>query len=143
MDFRILGALEASADGAVANLGPPKQRALLAILLLHAGEIVPIDRLIDQLWGENPPRTAGHSIQIYISELRKAIEPLAGCAAITTRPPGYVLEADPESIDASRFTRLVADGLRRLGAGEPGGGATVLRSALALWGRSPALRLHV
>jgi hypothetical protein len=58
MDFRILGALEVSAHGAVAELGPPKQRALLAILLLHAGEIVPIDRLIDLLWGENPPRTS-------------------------------------------------------------------------------------
>lgn len=109
----------------------------MAVLLLHANEIVPTDRLIDLVWPESPPRTAVHSIQIYVSELRKAIEPLAGCAAITTRPPGYVLEADPESIDADRFTRLVADGLRRLGAGEPGGSVTVLRSALALWGGPP------
>ena len=64
MDFRLLGALEVSAQGTVAELGPPKQRALLAILLLHAGEIVPIDRLTDLLWGEDPPRTANHSIQI-------------------------------------------------------------------------------
>ena len=80
MDFRLLGALEVSANGAVADLGPPKQRALLAILLLHAGEIVPIDRLIDLLWGEHPPRTAAHSIQIYVSDLRRALESLGGAA---------------------------------------------------------------
>ena len=60
MDFRILGALEAVADGATADLGPPKQRALLAILLLHVGEIVSVDRLIESLWPEHPPRTAAH-----------------------------------------------------------------------------------
>jgi len=137
VEYRILGSLEVMANGTAADLGPPKQRAVLAVLLLHVNEIVPTDRLIDLVWPRSPPRTAVHSIQIYISELRKAIEPLAGCAAIATRPPGYVLEAGPESIDASRFTRLVADGLRRLGAGEPGGGVTVLRSALALWGGPP------
>jgi len=67
MQFRILGSLEAVADGGSADLGSPKQRSLLAILLLHAGEIVPTDRLIDLLWGDDPPRTAAHSIQIYIS----------------------------------------------------------------------------
>ena len=84
----ILGALEVSAGGVIADLGPPKQRALLAILLLHAGEIVPVDRLIDLLWGETPPRTASHSIQIYISDLRKAIESLDGKRILATRPPG-------------------------------------------------------
>ena len=122
MDFRILGALEASADGAVANLGPPKQRALLAILLLHAGEIVPIDRLIDQLWGENPPHTAGHSIQIYISELRKAIAWLDGRRILATRPPGYQLDVDPASIDARQFERLIEEGTRRLRSGDSEGG---------------------
>lgn len=138
MDFRILGALEASADGAVANLGPPKQRALLAILLLHAGEIVPIDRLIDQLWGENPPRTAGHSIQIYISELRKAIERLDGRRILATRPPGYQLDVDPASIDARQFERLIEEGTRRLRSGDNEGGAQDIRAALRLW-KGPAL----
>jgi DNA-binding SARP family transcriptional activator len=137
VEYRILGSLEVVANGTVADLGPPKQRAVLAVLLLHANEIVPTDRLIDLVWPERPPRTAVHSIQIYVSELRKAIEPLAGCAALATRPPGCVLEADPESIDAGRFTRLVEDGLRRLGDGDPGGSVTVLRSALALWGGPP------
>jgi DNA-binding SARP family transcriptional activator len=78
MLFRLLGALEAGAGGTTVELGAPKQRALLAILLLHVGEIVPVDRLIDLLWGDDPPRTAAHSIQIYVPELRKAPEPVAG-----------------------------------------------------------------
>jgi basic membrane lipoprotein Med (substrate-binding protein (PBP1-ABC) superfamily)/DNA-binding SARP family transcriptional activator len=138
MDFRILGALEVSAHGAVAELGPPKQRALLAILLLHAGEIVPIDRLIDLLWGENPPRTAGHSIQIYISDLRKAIESLDGRRILATRPPGYQLDADPASIDGRQFERLVEEGTRRLRAGDREGGVQDIRAALRLW-QGPAL----
>jgi basic membrane lipoprotein Med (substrate-binding protein (PBP1-ABC) superfamily)/DNA-binding SARP family transcriptional activator len=138
MDFRILGALEVSAGGAVAELGPPKQRALLAILLLHAGQIVPIDRLIDLLWGENPPRTASHSIQIYISDLRKAIETPEGRRILATRPPGYQLDADPTSIDAREFERLVEEGSRKLRSGDRAGGAQDIRAALGLW-RGPAL----
>ena len=139
MDFRLLGALEVSANGAVADLGPPKQRALLAILLLHAGEIVPIDRLIDLLWGESAPRTAAHSIQIYVSDLRKALESLGGGRQVlATRAPGYQLDTDPETIDARRFERLVEEGTRQLREGDPEGGAEALRNALRLW-RGPAL----
>ena len=138
MDFRILGSLEAGADGAVVELGPPKQRALLTILLMHAGEIVPTDRLIDLLWGDSPPRTAGHSVQIYVSELRKAFEPIADGQVIVTRPPGYQLLAEPDAIDAQSFERLVEDGTRALQAGNREAGAATLRSALQLW-RGPAL----
>ena len=138
MDFRLLGALEVSANGAVAELGPPKQRALLAVLLLHAGEIVPVDRLIDLLWGEHPPRTAAHSIQIYVSDLRRALESLGGRQVLATRAPGYQLDTDPETIDARRFERLVEDGTRQIRDGDLAGGAEVLRTALRLW-RGPAL----
>ena len=138
IDFRLLGALEVSANGNAADLGPPKQRALLAILLLHAGEIVPVDRLIDLLWGESAPRTAAHSIQIYISDLRKALESLGGREVLATRPPGYRLDTDPETIDARRFERLVQEGTRELREGDPAGGADVLREALLLW-HGPAL----
>jgi DNA-binding SARP family transcriptional activator len=103
MEFRVLGALEAGSGGAVVDLGPPKQRALLAILLLHVGEIVPVDRLMDLLWGEDPPRTAAHSIQIYVSELRKTLEPLAGRRLILRRAPGYRLDAPADSVDANRY----------------------------------------
>jgi DNA-binding SARP family transcriptional activator/basic membrane lipoprotein Med (substrate-binding protein (PBP1-ABC) superfamily) len=138
MDFRLLGALEVSASGVAVDLGPPKQRALLAILLLHVGEIVSIDRLIDLLWGENPPRTATHSIQIYVSDLRKGFESIGGKQVLATRPPGYQLDADPGSIDASQFERLVADGTHKLRTGDPVDGARQLRAALSLW-RGPAL----
>jgi basic membrane lipoprotein Med (substrate-binding protein (PBP1-ABC) superfamily)/DNA-binding SARP family transcriptional activator len=138
MKFRMLGSLEAVSDGAVAELGPPKQRALLAILLMHAGEIVATDRLIDLLWGDRPPRTALHSIQIYVSDLRKALDPLAGRQVIETRPPGYRLHAVPDSIDAVQFETLVADGIRLVGDGDTVGGTAALRAALALW-RGPAL----
>ena len=138
MEFRVLGALEAGAGAAVAELGPPKQRALLAILVLHVGEIVSIDRLIDLLWGEDPPRTAAHSIQIYVSELRKAIEPLAGRRLIHTRAPGYQLEATADEVDAKRFEALVAEGMGRIGSGDRVAAIAAFRSALQLW-RGPAL----
>src|SRR3990172_5735427 len=138
MYFRILGPMEAGADAAVAPLGSLKQRALLAILLIHLGEIVPTDRLIDLLWGDHPPRTAVHSIQIYISELRRAFEPTGGESLIVTRPPGYQLAASPESVDAHQFERLVADGTARIRAGDRTAGAASLETALQLW-RGPAL----
>jgi len=138
MDFRVLGSLEVSAGDAIAELGPPKQRALLAILLLHAGEIVSIDRLVDLLWAEKAPRTATHSIQIYVSDLRRAFEALGGNRTLSTRPPGYQLDADPASIDAIQFERLVHEGTRALRAGDHAGGAASLRAALRLW-RGPAL----
>ena len=138
MDFRLLGALEVSAGGVTADRGPPKQRALLAILILHAGEIVPVDRLIDLLWGERPPRTASHSIQIYVSELRRTIESLDGKRILATRSPGYQLDADPASIDARQFEDLLEEGTRKLRDGDRAAGAARPRAALRLW-QGPAL----
>jgi len=138
VEYRILGSLEVASDGAKPDLGSPKQRALLAVLILHANEIVPTDRLIDLLWEERPPRTAGHSIQIYVSELRKAIAPLTRDRVIVTRSPGYRLEAEPDTIDARRFERLLEEATTALRGGDPNGGTTKLREAMALW-RGPAL----
>jgi DNA-binding SARP family transcriptional activator len=138
MQYRILGALEVETDGARADLGPPKQRALLAILLLHAGEIVLTDRLIDLLWGERAPRTASHSVQIYVSELRRSLEPGGQGRVIATRAPGYELRAEPDSIDARRFERLLDGGTRKIEAGDRDEGAAMVRDALGLW-RGPAL----
>jgi basic membrane lipoprotein Med (substrate-binding protein (PBP1-ABC) superfamily)/DNA-binding SARP family transcriptional activator len=138
MQFRILGAIEVAADGAAIDLGSPKKRALLAVLLLHIGEIVPTERLIDLLWGNTAPRTAAHSIQIYVSELRRALQPLGRGQLIVTRPPGYVLDAAPDLVDAHLFGRFVDEGLALVKAGDLRGGAKALRSALALW-RGPAL----
>jgi basic membrane lipoprotein Med (substrate-binding protein (PBP1-ABC) superfamily)/DNA-binding SARP family transcriptional activator len=138
MQFRLLGALEAGSGSVTADLGPPKQRALLAILLLHVGEIVSVDRLVDLLWGDDPPRTATHSVQIYVSELRKALEPLAGHRLIHTRPPGYLLDVPEGAIDARRFEGLVREATARLGTGEREAAIKSLRTALELW-RGPAL----
>src|SRR5829696_3556611 len=135
--YRLLGPLEVRSNGRAVDLGPPKQRALLAILLLHAGEVVSTERLIELVWGDDAPRTAGHSIQIYVSGLRKALEPVGADAALVTRPPGYLMRADPDLIDALRFQRLVAAG-SSAAAGDPERGAALLREALELW-RGPPL----
>ncbi len=91
LQFQLLGQLEVTAGGRVIDLGSPKQRTVLAFLLLHANEIVSTDRLIDMVWEGNPPRTAEHSIQIYISELRKVLSEGSPADLIETRPPGYVI----------------------------------------------------
>src|SRR5262245_9162031 len=138
MDFRLLGAFEVSAGEVTADLGPPKQRALLAVLLLHAGEIIPTDQLIELLWGNSPPRTASHSIQIYVSNLRKAFEGLGENGVLSTRSPGYQLDAQADSIDVRQFEALVRDGTRKLRDGDPDAGSAEIRAALRLW-RGPAL----
>ncbi|HEX5719353.1 MAG TPA: BTAD domain-containing putative transcriptional regulator, partial [Thermoanaerobaculia bacterium] len=139
MSFRILGSLAAeTSDGVAVPLGSPKQRAVLAVLLLHVGELVPAERLVELLWGDAAPRTALHSIQIYVSELRRILQPVAGDAAIVTRPPGYQLEVSPDEVDARRFERLVAEGARALTDGRRAAGVALLQDALRLW-RGPAL----
>jgi DNA-binding SARP family transcriptional activator len=129
-EFRILGPLEVSDKGGVVPLGGPKQRAVLALLLLHAGEVVSTDRLIDALWGERPPRTAATSLQNFVSQLRK----LFGADIVVTRAPGYGLRLEPNQLDVEIFEGLVRDA-RRADAGER---ARMLRDALSLW-RGPPL----
>src|SRR4051812_42112339 len=114
-EFRILGPLEAVADGEPVELRPGKQTAVLAVLLLNAGEVVPTDALVQALWGERPPATAANGLQLYVSGPRK----LLGRDAIATRAGGYLLQARPDEIAARRFERLVAAAGARLAAGEP------------------------
>jgi DNA-binding SARP family transcriptional activator len=130
MEFRILGPLEVVEDGRAVPLDRRRLRALLAFLLLHANDLVSSDRLIDEVWGPDPPKTAGASLQNYVSRLRKAI----GTGAIVSQPPGYVLRIDPERFDLARFERLTAEAR----GAEPRERAEKLRAALALW-RGPAL----
>src|SRR5690348_8284536 len=114
-EFRILGPLEVLVGGRPVALRPGKQTALLAMLLLNDGEVVPTDALVEALWGEHAPATAANGIQLYVSGLRK----LLGRDAIATRSGGYLLEAGPDDIDARRFERLVAAAGARLAAGDP------------------------
>lgn len=135
MEFRILGPLEVLAGGRAMALGGSKQRALLALLVLHANETLAQDRLIDELWGDHPPATAAKTVQAHISRLRKALAADGG--AVVTRAHGYELELDPGCLDAHRFERLLDDGRRALAAGRPELALTTLQDALALWRGAP------
>jgi DNA-binding SARP family transcriptional activator len=129
MDFRLLGPLEVSEHDRPIAIGGVKQRSVLAVLLLHANELVSTDRLVDQLWGAAPPATAAKSIQVYVSRLRKVLGD-----RLATRAPGYVLRVEPSELDLVRFEQLAGEARRAA----PGSAARKLREALALW-RGPAL----
>jgi DNA-binding SARP family transcriptional activator len=137
MRFAILGPLEASNGDRPAALGGAKQRAFLADLLLHAGRVVPRERLIDDLWGEEAPATAAHSLEVYASGLRKALRTVGGPPLLASRANGYVLEIDPEAVDAVRFERLASEGRAALAGGDAATAAARLREALALWRGQP------
>ena len=138
MDFRILGPLEALDGGRPVALGGGRQRALLALLLLHANEVLSIDRLVDELWGERPPENAAKTLHVQISRLRKALAGADGTPApVITRERGYELELDPERLDSRRFERLVAEGRSELAAGRAQRAADALEEALSLWHGRP------
>ncbi|HET8653878.1 MAG TPA: BTAD domain-containing putative transcriptional regulator [Gaiellaceae bacterium] len=134
LEFRVLGALEIEENGRPIEVSGRRQRALLALLLLQANEVVSSDRLIDGLWGEQPPATAPKVLQNAVSQVRRQL----GDELIVTRAPGYLLRVEPDAIDARRFESLLEDGRRELAAGEPAAAARTLREALALW-RGPPL----
>jgi DNA-binding SARP family transcriptional activator len=141
VDFRILGPLEVHDGDRVLSLGGTRQRAVLAVLLLHANEVVSSERIVDELWGEEPPKAAAATIRVFVSELRKLLEPRRTTSSgevIVTRPPGYLLRVQPGQLDLHRFERLLEQGRQALRAGTPETAATSLREALALW-RGPAL----
>jgi DNA-binding SARP family transcriptional activator/DNA-binding beta-propeller fold protein YncE len=125
MEFRILGPLEVEEDGRLLKLGGAKQRAVLALLLLHANEVVSRDRLIDELWGASPPDTAQTALQVYVSQLRKEL----GRDAIVTQSPGYLIRVRPGELDLDRFERLV----EQARDDDAPGAAARLRDALRLW----------
>jgi DNA-binding SARP family transcriptional activator len=130
MEFGLLGTLEVRTGEGLVRLPMRKQRALLALLLLNANRVVGRERLIDGLWGEEPPKRAVKAIQVYVSELRK----LLPREMLLTRPPGYLVVVDEEAVDLMRFQRLVAEARES----PPGEAAVLLRDALGLW-RGPPL----
>ena len=129
MQFRLLGPMDVLDRGTALALGGLKQRALLARLLVTANRTVSVDRLVDDLWGDAVPGTAAKMVQIYVSQLRKSLP----ADVLLTRPPGYLIEVDPEAIDIVRFDRLRRVGHAALEAGEPTTAASRLRDALGLW----------
>jgi class 3 adenylate cyclase len=130
LTFSVLGPLEVREGDRVIALPRRKHRVLLAVLLLRADEVVSTDALIEQLWGEKPPRTAKDALVNYVSLLRKALGP----DVLLTRDPGYVLDVRPEQTDLGRFERLAAGARATRSAGER---AETLRQALALWRGAP------
>jgi YVTN family beta-propeller protein len=132
LQYRILGPLEVSRDGAVVDLGARKQRAVLAVLLLNANRVVPTERLIDELWGDSPPETARSALQVYVAALRKALGDDG--SALRTSAPGYVLDVEPGALDLDRFVALRAESRA---AEDDERRSKVLREALALWRDTP------
>ena len=130
MDFRLLGPLEVAEHDRSVVLGGVKQRALLAVLLLHANDVVSSEQLVDEVWGESPPATVAKSIQVYVSRLRKQL----GEGRLVTRAPGYLLRVDPSELDVACFERLAAEAEDA----PPKVAGEKLRRALALW-RGPPL----
>ncbi len=133
IDYRILGPLEVSANGRVIEIGGPKLRALLVILLLRPNESVPRDVLVHELWGEQPPVGAQHSLDVYVSRLRKSLDAAAAGSVVVTRPGAYSLRLAKDELDALRFENLVGQGRAALAANAPGQAAEKLRAALELW----------
>ena len=113
MQVHVLGTVEADVGGRRIALGGGKPRALLAMLALHAGETVSADRLIEGLWGEETPATAAKTLQVHVSQLRKALAAAGGEGEIVTHGHGYLLGIREDECDAQRFERLVADGAPR------------------------------
>jgi DNA-binding SARP family transcriptional activator len=134
MEFRLLGALEVRDAGRRVALGAGRQRALLAILLLHANGVVASDRLVDELWGGFPPGSARKALQVYVFRLRRAL----GAERIRTQRSGYLLEVGPDELDVHRFERLVQEAAALRAGGEAARAAAALGEALAFWD-GPAL----
>ncbi|MFL5979471.1 MAG: BTAD domain-containing putative transcriptional regulator [Gaiellaceae bacterium] len=134
MEYRVLGSLEVlDASGQPIPLGGTRQRTVLGSLLLRAGETVPLERLVDELW-ERPPETAAKTVQVYVSRLRRLLAP----GAIESRSGGYALRLDGDRLDLTQFERLAHEGRSALSSAEWERAASLLGEALALW-RGPAL----
>ena len=131
MDVRILGGLEVLQDGIQIDLGPPRQRVLLARLLINPGETVTADRLLEDLWPGDVPDTARHALHVYVSKLRAALGP--DRERLTRRNSGYRLSIEPDELDATRFVQLASEGRASLARGDPETAHEQLETALAMW----------
>jgi len=129
VEFRLLGTIEVVINDKAVTIAAPRQQIALALLLLEAGHVVSVDRMIDAIWGDQPPRTARSQVQITVSALRR----LLGESVIATRPPGYLIKVSPEHIDVACFERLTASATSAIGEQRVDEARRGLRAALALW----------
>jgi DNA-binding NarL/FixJ family response regulator/DNA-binding SARP family transcriptional activator len=137
VEYRILGPLEVVDEGEPVPLGRLKERLVLAVLLLHANELVSRERLIDELWGESPPPTAKKAVNVYVSQLRKALT-RNGDNPIATDDGGYRIRVGADELDVACLRQLLVSARERAAAGELEAAVELLREALALW-RGPTL----
>lgn len=133
MEFRLLGEVQAWHDGRPVDLGGRRQRCVLAVLLLHPGQLVPVDRIVAQAWPADPPDTAADLVTAYVSKLRKRLECAGEEVRLISRQPGYLAMLNPQRVDAHRFIRLVREARVDREALEPERAASRLREALDLW----------
>jgi DNA-binding SARP family transcriptional activator len=127
--FQLLGAVQLTDGDRSITVDGTKSRVLLAVLLINLNAVVSTSRLVEHLWGDEPPATAVGTLHAYISRLRR----LVGPDVLLTRRPGYLLKVDPDHVDVRRFERLLAQGMAAVRDGEPHRAVSVLREALALW----------
>jgi DNA-binding SARP family transcriptional activator/ABC-type transport system substrate-binding protein len=137
VEFLVLGPLEVRDGDRMLPLGGAKQRAALAILLLHHDQVVSRDRLVDGIWGDTPPASAGHTLETYISRLRKALHQDGHPERLLTRPPGYLLRVDNDELDLQRLEALIDQGRRSLAADDPEAASEALTQALGLFRGAP------
>ena len=137
LQFGVLGPLEVWRDGEPVRLGGERQRALLALLLVQANELVRVETLVQELFGERQSVGAVHAVQVAVSRLRALLEKCDEHPVLETRPGGYVLSIAPEQLDAAQFERMLSDGRGLLAAGDAVSAAARLRAALGCWRGSP------
>ncbi|MFL6077877.1 MAG: BTAD domain-containing putative transcriptional regulator [Mycobacteriales bacterium] len=138
VEFRILGPLEARGPAGTIALGGPRQRAVLAVLLLAPDRVVSLDAVVDAIWGPNPPRTARRQVQNQVSALRLAFASRGAELPVSTRPAGYLLRLEPGELDAAAFAAEAEDARRHWHGGQPAETAEAATAALRRW-RGPAL----
>ena len=137
MEFRILGPLHVEGPNGPISVDAGKARALLELLLLHANEVIPTDRLVDSLWGDSPPDTAEHGVEVYVSRLRRAL----GADRFETHAGGYCIRVDEDELDLKRFERLTAAGREAVDDADAALAVRLFREAEALWRGPPVAEL--
>jgi predicted ATPase/DNA-binding SARP family transcriptional activator len=138
LEIRLLGSLEALVGGESVSLGGRQPRTILTLLALSAGTTVSTERLIDGVWGSKPPAGAANTVQVYVSRLRRTLQPEGEQPVLRSGPGGYLLDLPNDAVDVLKFERLARAGHERLAGGDPNAALPLLTEALALW-RGPAL----
>lgn len=140
MRYEVLGPLRVLHGGEPVPITAPKMEVLLAALLIRANQVVPLEQLVAEIWGENPPRRAAATVYVYVSNLRKLLaDQDDGQCPIETRAPGYMLRAQDDELDLHEFQRLADEGRKNVRAGRHEQGCAAFEAAVTLW-RGPALR---